>query len=83
MSLQANWSLLAGCVFSNRTGSIVLFGKSVGTRGVTIHLVMIWFVLQYTACDTFHDTIFAIYISDILFIQELSIDKDLWDRIYG
>ena len=46
-------------------------------RGVTIHLVMIRFVLRYTACNTFHDTIFAIHISDILFIQELSIDKDL------
>ena len=35
-------------------------------RGVTIHLVTIRFVLRYTACDTLHDTIFAIHISDIL-----------------
>ena len=40
-------------------------------RGVTIHLVTIRFVLWYTACDTLNDTIFAIHISDILFIQEL------------
>ena len=44
-------------------------------RGVTIHLVTIRFVLWYTACDTLHDTIFAIHISDILFIQELSIGE--------
>ena len=53
------------------------------TRGVTIHLVTIRFVLRYTACDILHDTIFAIHISDILFIQELSICEDLGDRIYG
>ena len=53
------------------------------SRGVTIHLVTIRFVLQYTASDTLHDTIFAIHISDILFILELSIAEDLGDRIYG
>ena len=52
-------------------------------RGVTTHLVMIPFILRYTACATLHDTIFAIHISDILFIQELSIGEDLGDRIYG
>ena len=52
-------------------------------RGVTIHLVTIRFVLRYTACDILHDTIFAMHISDILFIQELSICEDLGDRIYG
>ena len=54
-----------------------------GTRGVTIHLVTIRFVLRYTACDTLHDTMFAIHISDILYIQKLSIGEDLGDRIYG
>ena len=44
---------------------------------------MIRFVLRYTASDTLHDTIFAIHISDILFILELSIAEDLGDRIYG
>ena len=53
------------------------------TRGVTIHLVMIRFVLRYTACNILSDTIFAIHISDILFILELSIGEDLGDRIYG
>ena len=48
-----------------------------------IHLVMIRSVLRYTACDAFHDTIFAIHISDILFIQEFSTDEDLRDMIYG
>ena len=48
-----------------------------------IHLVMIQFVLWYTSCDTLHDTIFAIHISDILFIQEFSIGEDLGDTIYG
>ena len=40
-------------------------------------------VLLYTARHTLHDTIFAIHISDILFIQELLIGEDLGDRIYG
>ena len=53
------------------------------SRGVTIHLVTIWFVLRYTACDTLNDTIFPIHISDFLFIQELSIGEDLEDRIHG
>ena len=53
------------------------------TWGATIHLVTIRFILRYTACDTLHDTIFAIYMSDILFIQELSIGENLGDRIYG
>ena len=44
---------------------------------------MIQFELRYTACDTLRDTIFAIHISDILFIHELSIGEDLGDRIYG
>ena len=56
--------------------------SAITIRGVTIHLVTIRFVLWYTACDTLHDTIFAIHISDILFIQELSIGEDLGDRIY-
>ena len=51
-------------------------------RGVTIHLVMIWFALRYTACNTLHDTIFAIHISDILFIQKL-FGEDWRDRIHG
>ena len=33
-------------------------------RDVTIHLVTIRFVLRYTACDTLHDTILAIHMSD-------------------
>ena len=53
------------------------------TRGVTIHLVMMLFILRYTAYDTLQDIIFVIHISDILFIQELSICEDLGDRIYG
>ena len=52
-------------------------------KGVTIHLVMIRFVLRYNACDTLHDTIFTIHILDILFIQELSIGEDLGDKIYS
>ena len=56
-------------------------------RGVTMHLVTIRFVLRYTACDILNGTIFTIHISDILFIQELSIGEDfrrqdLWlDRL--
>ena len=44
---------------------------------------MIWFVLRYTACDTLHDMIFAIHISDILILQELSIGEDSGEMIYG
>ena len=40
-------------------------------------------LLRYTACDTLRDTIYAIHISDILFIQELSIGEDLGDMIFG
>ena len=47
-----------------------------------IYLVTIRFPLQYTVCDALHNTIFAIHISDILFILELSIGEDLEDRIY-
>ena len=39
-------------------------------RGVTIHLVTIRFLLRYNACNTFHDTIFVIHISDVLLIQD-------------
>ena len=44
--------------------------QGISNRGVTIHLVMIRLVLRYTACDTFHDTIFVIHISDVLLIQD-------------
>ena len=60
---------------------VFLGGSWLGVR-VTIHLVTIRFVLRYTACDTLHDTIFAIHVSDISFIQELSIGVDLRDSIY-
>ena len=75
-------SFLFSCtdVISKYHKSIKISSK---TRGVTIHLVTIRFVLRYTACDTLHDMIFAIHISDILFIQELSIGEDLGDKIYG
>ena len=66
----------------SNSGSIYIRIYSQKTRGVTIHLVTIRFVLQYTVSDTLHDTIFAIHISDIIFIQELSIDEDLGDKIY-
>ena len=39
--------------------------RNMTIRCVTIHLVTIRFVSRYTACDTLHDTIFAIHISDI------------------
>ena len=52
------------------------FSSTLGHRGVTIHLVTIRFVLRYTACDILNDTIFTIHISDILYIQELSIGED-------
>ena len=59
------------------------YSTASNTKGVTIHLVTIRYVLQYTACDTLHDMITSIQISDILRIQELSIDKILEDRIYS
>ena len=48
-----------------------------------LHLVTNRIVLQYTACDTLHDTMFSIHIADILLIQELTIGEDLGDRTYG
>ena len=32
------------------------------SRGTMIHLVIIWFVLRYTVCNTLHDTISAMHI---------------------
>ena len=44
-------------------------------RDVTIHSVTIRFILWHTACNALHDTILVIHISDILFIQEISIGE--------
>ena len=45
--------------------------------------VVKWYLLQYTACDTLHDRILVIHISDMLLIQELSIGEDWRDKIHG
>ena len=61
----------------------IFYQTMVKSRGVMIHLDTLRLVLWYTACDTLHNTIFVIHISDILLIHELSISEDLGNRIYG
>ena len=51
--------------------------------GVTMHSVMMQFILSYTACHTLHDTILDIHIFNTLFTQELSIGEDWRVRIHA
>ena len=45
-------------------------------KSLTIHAIMMQFISRYTACDTLNNMMFAIHISELLFIQELSVGED-------
>ena len=60
-----------------------LVGHLMLTKDVMIQSVMIWFILRYTAFHNLHNAIFVIYISDISFMQELSIVEDWRKRIHA